>query len=215
MWPPEAVEFLRELEANNDRDWFRANRSRYDRDLLAPARSLAEQLSDLGAPRFFRPYRDTRFRPGPPLKEHLGVGIGDPMLGGYYLELSLDGLLLGAGLHHPASDQLERFRRAIDDDRRARSFERAVAEAEAAGLELIAPDLKRAPKGYAATHPRIERLRMKRVTAFARHELGPWLHRPDCDRRVRAQLTAARPLVEWLSETIGPSTPPAPSLTPV
>jgi len=23
MWPPEALDFLRELEANNDRDWFR------------------------------------------------------------------------------------------------------------------------------------------------------------------------------------------------
>src|ERR671923_93762 len=25
-WPPEALEFLEELEANNDRDWFKANR---------------------------------------------------------------------------------------------------------------------------------------------------------------------------------------------
>ncbi|MEY2440763.1 MAG: hypothetical protein QOJ46_189, partial [bacterium] len=23
MWPPEALEFLRELEDNNDREWFR------------------------------------------------------------------------------------------------------------------------------------------------------------------------------------------------
>jgi uncharacterized protein (DUF2461 family) len=26
MWPPEALEFLRELEDNNDRDWFKASR---------------------------------------------------------------------------------------------------------------------------------------------------------------------------------------------
>ena len=30
MWPPEAIDFLRDLEANNDRDWFKANRERYD-----------------------------------------------------------------------------------------------------------------------------------------------------------------------------------------
>ena len=127
MWPPEALEFLRELEANNDRDWFKANRSRYDVHLVEPARELAEGLADLGEPHFFRPYNDTRFHMRPPIKEQLGLAIGYGGGGGYYVELSLDGLLVGAGLHHPSSDQLARFRAAIDDGRRAASFERAVA----------------------------------------------------------------------------------------
>ena len=57
MWPPEALEFLRDLEDNNDTDWFRANRSRYDKFLMAPAREVAEKLSDLGRPHFFRPLK--------------------------------------------------------------------------------------------------------------------------------------------------------------
>jgi uncharacterized protein (TIGR02453 family) len=208
MWPPAALEFLQELEQNNDREWFKANRKRYDRDLVAPARALVEKLSDLGEPRFFRPYRDTRFRPGPPLKEQLAVALGNVGVGGYYLELSLDGLLVGAGLHHPARDQLERYRKAIDDNRRARSFAQAVATAEAGGLRMIEPELKRAPKGYSPDHPHIERLRMKHLTAFHRHELGSWLHTPTCDKRVRAELYAGRPLVEWLSNVVGPATDP-------
>ena len=105
MWPPAALEFLRELEDNNDRDWFRANRHRYDADLLGPARELAEKLSEFGEPRFFRPYNNTRFRPGPPLKEQLAVSIGN---GGavFYFQLSLDGLLTGAGMHHPAAEPI-------------------------------------------------------------------------------------------------------------
>ena len=122
MWPPEALEFLRDLEANNDADWFRAQRRRYDAYLLAPARELAEKFDDLGRPHFFRPYNNLRFRPGPPLKEHLGVAIGYGAAGGFYFELSLDGLLVAAGLHRPATDQLERFRAAVDDERRARGF---------------------------------------------------------------------------------------------
>ena len=94
--------FLRELEANNDRDWFRANRERYDRDLVEPARELAAQLSDLGEPHMFRPYHDTRFHMRPPIKEQLGLAIGYGGAGGYYVELSLDGLLVAAGLHAPA-----------------------------------------------------------------------------------------------------------------
>ncbi len=208
MWPPAALEFLRELEDNNESDWFRANRERYDRDLLAPARALAAELSHLGQPHFFRPYNNLRFRPGPPLKEQLGVAVGYGGGGGYYFELSLDGFLVAAGLHHPAPDQLERFRAAIDDQRRARVFERALKEAEAGGLMPTQPALKRAPKGYPIDHPRIERLRMKELTVSRRHELEPWLHDRRCIDRIRSELNAARSLVKWLAETVGPSTRP-------
>ena len=145
MWPPEALEFLRDLEDNNDRDWFKANRRRYDEHLVAPARELAGKLSDLGSPHFFRPYNNLRFRPGPPLKEHLGVAIGYGAAGGFYFDLSLDGLLVAAGLYHPAPDQLERFRAAIDDDRRARGFERGLAAARRGGLTPPSPSSSARP----------------------------------------------------------------------
>ena len=208
MWPPEALEFLRELEANNDRDWFKANRRRYEEHLMAPARALAEKLSDLGRPHFFRPYNNLRFRPGPPLKENLGVAIGYGAAGGFYFDLSLDGLLVAGGLHHPAGDQLERFRAAIDDDRRARGYIRALATARGAGLEPGEPDLKRAPRGYPMTHPRIEHLRRRELTVSRRHPLEPWLHEPACDERIGAELRATRPLVKWLAEAVGASERP-------
>ena len=206
MWPPEALEFLRDLEENNDREWFKANRRRYDEHLVAPAQELAGKLSDLGSPHFFRPYNNLRFRPGPPLKEHLGVAIGYGAAGGFYFDLSLDGLLVAAGLYHPAPDQLERFRAAIDDDRKARGFERGLAAAQRGGLTPAEPELKRAPRGYPMHHPRVDRLRMKQFTVAVRHPLEPWLHEPSCDERVRSEMVAARPLVNWLAETVGPST---------
>jgi uncharacterized protein (TIGR02453 family) len=208
VWPPEALEFLRELEDNNDRDWFRRNRGRYDEHLLAPARTLAEELSDLGRPHFFRPYNNLRFRPGPPIKEQLGVAIGYGAAGGFYFELSLDGLLVAAGLHQPAPDQLERFRAAMDDDRVARGYERGLATARRAGLTPAEPELKHAPRGYPSDHPRIDHLRRRQLTVSHRHALEPWLHESACNERIRTELRAARPLVKWLAETIGPSTRP-------
>jgi len=204
MWPPAALGFLRDLEDNNDRDWFKANRSRYDNDLVEPGRALAASVAHLGEPKFFRPYNDARFHYRPPIKEQLGIAIGYGGAGGYYVELSLDGLLVGAGLHHPASDQLERYRLAIDDPRKAKAFQRAVATAADAGLTLIEPALKRAPRGYPADHPRLDLLRRKNLTVFARHELEPWLHEPACRERVRAQLDAAKPVVRWLADNVGP-----------
>ncbi len=207
MWQPAALDFLRELEDNNDRDWFKANRARYDELLLSPTRELTSRLEHLGPARFFRPYNNTRFRPGPPLKEHIAASIGSgPAV--YYVQLSLDGLVLGAGLWHPEPDQLERFRAAIDSGRSAAAFERAVRKASDGGLSLAEPELKRAPKGYSPDHPRIERLRLKRLALYHRHPLRRWLHTRACDERVRAELESARPFVKWLNENVGVSERP-------
>ena len=117
---------------------------------------------------------------------------------------SLDGLLVAAGLYRPARDQLERYRAAIGSDRIATRFEAAVAVAAADGLTLAEPGLKRAPRGYPVDHPRIDRLRMKELIVHRRHDLEPWLHQPACDTRLRRELEASRPLVEWLGEYVGP-----------
>ncbi len=97
----------------------------------------------------------------------------------------------------------------MDDDRRARGYVRGLATAARAGLVAPEPALKRAPRGYPMSHPRIDHLRRRELTVSARHPLEPWLHEPACDERIRTQLRAARPLVKWLAETVGPSTRPA------
>jgi uncharacterized protein (DUF2461 family) len=127
----------------------------------------------------------------------------------YYVQLSLDGLVVGAGLHHPARDQLERFRAAVDHGRTGAALERTIERAGAGGLMPIEPELKRAPKGYAPDHPRIERLRMKQLTLSDRHALRRWLHTAACAKRVQSQFEAAKPFVTWINERVGPSTDPA------
>jgi uncharacterized protein (TIGR02453 family) len=204
-FPAGALEFLTELEANNDRDWFKANRARYDEVLVAPATALGEDLSSFGRPKLFRPWNDTRFHAAPPIKEHVGLAIGYEGAGGFYVELSLDGLLIAGGLHNPASDQVERMRAAIDKPRIAASLTKAIGVAEAAGLELNEPDLVRGPRGYPADHPRHDLLRRRRLIVAKRHDTGRWLERPAAGKRIREQLDAAAPLVRWLRSHVGPS----------
>jgi uncharacterized protein (TIGR02453 family) len=209
-FPPGGLDFLRELEDNNDRDWFKAERRRYDELLVVPVRALGEELeaAGLGRARMFRPWNDTRFRPGPPIKEHIGLAVGYEGSGGFYVELSLDGLLVAAGLHNPAPDQVERMRRLVADGRTAAPLTKAIATAEAAGLSLNEPDLRRAPRGYPADHPRIELLRRRGLTVTHRHRLAAWIHRPAAGRRIRSELDAGAPLVRWLRERVGPTTKP-------
>lgn len=202
----EALEFLAELEANNDRDWFKANRGRYDELLVAPATALGDDLADLGRPKLFRPWNDTRFHAAPPIKEHVGLAIGYEGAGGFYVELSLDGLLVAAGLHNPASDQVERIRRGVDGSRTAAALTKAIGSAEAAGLELNEPDLVRGPRGYPADHPRQDLLRRRRLIVAKRQKTGRWLERPAAGTRIRERLEAGAPLVRWLRSHVGPST---------
>jgi uncharacterized protein (DUF2461 family) len=80
----------------------------------------------------------------------------------------------------------------------------ASKAAGAGGLELAPPALKRAPRGYAIDHARIDRLRLKELAVYRRHPLEPWLHEPACEERVRSELESARPLVTWLRKHVGP-----------
>ena len=132
------------------------------------------------------------------------MAIGYEGAGGFYVEVSLDGLLVAAGLHNPTPDQVDRLRRAVDAARTSAALARAIGRAQGAGLELNEPDLVRAPRGYAADHPRVDLLRRRRLTVARRHELGPWLHRPGAGARIRSELDAAAPLVRWLREHVGP-----------
>ena len=205
-WPPDAVEFLRELEADNDRDWFKANRSRYDDHLLAPTQVLGDDLSaEFGPVHVYRPWNDTRFHHRPPVKEHIGMTLGAASGIAFYVELSLDGVFTGAGLYRPAPDQVDRLRRAIDQGRTASALTRAVTRARKAGLKLNEPELVRAPRGYPADHPRLDLLRCKRLFVSRRDELGGWVHEAEAGLRVRESFAAAQPLVRWLREHVGPT----------
>lgn len=204
-FPRAAVAFLKDLEDNNDRDWFKANRSRYDDHLATPALALAADLKRYGTVRLFRPYNDTRFHAKPPIKEHIGIPFGIEGSVGYYVELSLDGLLIAAGMYRAEPDQVARLREAIADGRKGGALVRALGKAADAGFELGEADLKRVPRGYDADHPRADLLRRKRFVLHRRDKIARWIHTPECGERIAAGFTAVTSTVRWLRDNVGPS----------
>ena len=81
---PELFAFLRELEQHNEREWFNANKARYEDDLKEPALAFIEDMAyrlpevapQLTADKrsLFRIYRDTRFaKDKTPYKTHVGI----------------------------------------------------------------------------------------------------------------------------------------------
>ena len=159
-FPAEAITFYEQLEADNSRAFWQANKARYDELVKQPMLELADDLADYGPFHLFRPHNDLRFSKNkPPYKIQQGA-FGEAEGGtGYYVQFSAQGVMAGAGYYAMASDQLARFRAAVDAEGTGTELARLVAEAARRGYRMGAIDeLKSAPRGFPRDHPRIELL---------------------------------------------------------
>ena len=202
-FPPEAIEFYEGLEVDNSKEYWLAHKEVYERAVRAPMEALLQELEpEFGAGRMFRPYRDVRFSADKsPYKTY---AAGHMERG--YLSLSADGLSVAEGLYMPAADQLERFRRAVADDKSGVELLRLKAQAEKAGLEVAGhEELKTAPRGYSKDHPRIDLLRQKGLIAWRQFAPGPSISTKKAKDKVIKTLRDARPLVQWLDKHVGAS----------
>lgn len=203
-WPAEAFDFYEGLEADNSKAYWQANRDLYERDVYGPMVALLEELAgEFGEGRIFRPYRDVRFsRDKSPYKTAMGATLA---LGGY-VQLSANGLGAGSGMHMMESDQLERYREAVADDRAGKALEHLIGLLDAKHIEVSGHDvLKTAPRGYAKDHPRIELLRYKGIVAWRQWPPGPLLGTAKVRRNVAEFFRSCEPLTSWLEVHVGPS----------
>lgn len=209
-WPPEALTFYEGLQADNTRTYWQDHKDVYESCVREPFEALSDAVADeFGALHLFRPYRDVRFsKDKSPYKTEAGaVTEGD--VGVYYVQVSADGLLVGAGTYALARDQLERYRASVADDTTGTHLASIVDDLRRQGLELMAFDaLKSAPRGYPRDHARIELLRLKGVASSRRFGAPAWLHTRKALDHIRRAWRASAPLIEWLDTRVGPSTLP-------
>jgi uncharacterized protein (TIGR02453 family) len=202
-WPAEALEFYEGLEADNSKVYWTVNKSTFDELVLAPMTALMQELEpEFGAYKIFRPYRDVRFSADKtPYKTQIAARIGDG-----YLQLSADGLGAGAGYFHLMTDQIARYRNAVDDDKTGVALEQLIAVAGKKSIDVRGREmLKKAPRGYPVDHPRIELLRYKGLVSWRQWEVEPWLGTATAKKRIVEFFRASAPLVEWLERNVGES----------
>lgn len=199
------IAFLRELEQNNDREWFGANKTRYEENLRRPFEALA---SDLEAAKVFRIYNDVRFAKGkPPYKTHGSVVFEDGRRGlVYYVHLEKDHLFVATGMHGMLPDQVRRYLAAAADEEHGADLAGRVARAESSGLEIGGEALKTVARGYPKDHPNARFLRHKGLTTARRLPVAPWLYTGEAVEYVREVFTAGDEVNQWLARHVGPST---------
>jgi uncharacterized protein (TIGR02453 family) len=178
VFTAETLRFLRALKRNNDREWFRARKDRYDAHVRGPMMAVIERLAkDFGrfAPELeaspktslYRIYRDTRFSDDKsPLKIQVSAsfrwkGLPKGEGAGLYLEVHPQWVWMGGGFWAPPAPALVRIREQvaatwpqIDRITGAETFRTVLGE-------LHGESLTRVPRGYPRDHPAAEYLKLK------------------------------------------------------
>jgi uncharacterized protein (TIGR02453 family) len=212
-FPADALDFFFELEANNERSWWLANKQRFDTSVAAPMRDLLDTLEpEFGSFKVFRMNRDVRFSAdkSPYKTAHAAVTV-DPEDGAdYYVQLSATGLFAGSGMYHMRRDQLHRFRDAVADDRRGSELEDAIAAARRAKLDIDGgePPLATAPRGWPRDHPRVELLRMRGLITLRDLGAPAWLQTRRAADEVAKVWRAGAAVSAWLDANVGASEEP-------
>lgn len=197
------IDFYEGLEADNSKAYWTDHKPVYEEHVHAPMVALLAELEpEFGAGKVFRPYRDVRFaRDKSPYKTQCG-GVAEDRLG-FYVQVDAAGLLVASGFWETASDQVERYRTAVDDERRGGELARLVRRLAGDGFTTEGHRLKRPPRGFDAGHPRIELLLHKTLYGARRWPPDDVLHSPKCLDRVRDGWRALRPLSQWLDDHVG------------
>lgn len=180
-FPPDLFQFLRELKTHNNRDWFQANKSRYQQSVVEPMgefiNAMAPRLAKISSAfvadarpnggSMFRIYRDARFsKDKSPYKTNVGcqfrhVAGKDAHAPGFYLHLEPGNVFFGGGLWMPPGPALFNIRQAIAErSTEWQKITRAKKISDRFG-ELGGDALQRVPRGFAPDHPCAEDLKRK------------------------------------------------------
>lgn len=208
---PESLAFLEALAANNNRDWFHANKRTYERDLKRPAQAFSDAMAAaLGEafgvphkPRIFRIVRDVRFsKDKTPYNAHLRISFVPQAAGAppaWMFGLEPGSLVLGVGIFGFDGKVLDTWRTMVADAAGEKLAD-VMQSLSKKGVRFSEPELKRVPAPFAKDHPRDELLRRKGLTA--------WLDQPDvasafgedAPARCLAEFTRLQGVYDWLME---------------
>ncbi|WP_153505467.1 DUF2461 domain-containing protein [Cumulibacter manganitolerans] len=202
-FPVAALDFYEDLELDNTKSFWEAHKQVYLESVRRPMEALIEALStDFAGEKVsvFRPYRDVRFaKDKTPYKIHQGAFVSVGPRTGYYVQIGATGVRLASGFYDATAERLRLIRRAIDDERHGAALEKILARLKRAGWEIGGTTLKTAPRGWDSSHPRIDLLRHKTLTARRDYGFDDVIHTPELVDRIRAHWRETTPLIEWIS----------------
>ncbi len=215
-----SLQFLEDLKANNNREWFLENQKRYEifkKDYHKLVGEFLEILKPLDASIelqeikncTFRINRDIRFsKDKTPYKTHLSIWISSGSKGlnrsGYYIHLDQQECFIAGGLYCPEAGDLKKIRKEIaffHEDLQEildhKNFKKVFKT-----LDINESNsLKNGPKDFEKDHVAIEFLKLKSFTATQKIDISE-ATKPDFVTKTAEKLIVLKPLNDFINRAL-------------
>lgn len=215
---PGIIDFLNQLKQNNNKEWFTANKSLYEKakadfevfikDLFGEIARFDPEISHHDPKScIFRIYRDVRFsKDKSPYKTHFGAHITPAAQksdihtrSGYYIHIETGNQsMLAGGAYLPQGDWLKGIRQEIDYN--GADLEKILLENNFKAVfgEIEGEKLQKVPKDFDPAHPQAELLKMKSFLA-THHVNDSELSSPDFLQKAVNVFKTLKPLGDFLN----------------
>lgn len=206
-------QYLQDLKDNNTREWFHANKKRYDTVKSDFEETIKELIGSIGEFENmtgvevkhcnYRIARDVRFtNDKAPYKSWLSASFSE---GGrksgrvdFYLHVQENDSFLGGGMWSPTPEHLAKLRQEIDyNSQELKSIIHNSDFVKTFG-NIQGEFVKSSPKGYSKDHPEIELLRFKQMFflyKFTKEEVCS----PDFVKNVTEIARILKPFLDYLN----------------
>jgi uncharacterized protein (TIGR02453 family) len=220
MLSKDSLQFLEDLQANNNRDWFLENKKKYEvfkkdyhqlvsdfLDVMKPLDPTLELLETKNCT--FRINRDIRFsKDKSPYKSYLGVWLSSGTKGqsrsGYYVHIEKGASFIAGGLYAPMPDDLKKVRKEIayfHDDLdvilNEKNFKKEFGDFDRNEKSV----LKNPPRGYDKEHPALELLKLKSFETSVKFDILEILQK-DFVLKTSKKLILLKPLNEFINRAL-------------
>ncbi|MCX2573274.1 DUF2461 domain-containing protein [Pedobacter sandarakinus] len=218
MLQKDTLNFIKDVSENNNREWFAANKHRYEeakQDALNLVSALIPKLAKVdplisaetdAKKSLMRIYRDVRFSKNKdPYKNNFGIWFSAKNTGGnqpgYYLHIQPGKSFIAGGYWMPEAPHLKLIRQEIDYN--IGDFKEIINDkAFKANFKLSTGNaLKNAPKGYNPEDPNIEYLKLKSFEATMPLADEAFLKSTIVDKLINS-FSMVQPLVAFLRNAI-------------
>ena len=220
MLSKDSLQFLDDLKANNNRDWFLDNKKRYEvfkkdyhqlvTDFLDTMKPLDPALEMIEVKHCtFRINRDIRFsKDKSPYKAHLGIWISSGVKGwnrsGYYVHIERGASFIAGGLYCPEAEDLKKVRKEIayfyedlDEIMNDKDFKKEFGDFDKNEKNI----LKKPPRGYEKDHPAIELLKLKSFETSHKFDIDE-VTKDDFVTKMSKKLLVLKPLNEFINRAL-------------
>lgn len=220
MLKKETLQFLEDLKANNNREWFLDNKKRYEAfktdihqltadflDAMKPMDPSLEMLEVKNCT--FRINRDIRFsKDKSPYKSHVGIWMSSGAKGlnrsGYYIQIEKGACFIAGGLYCPEAQDLKKMRKEIEffhDDLESILNEKTFKKEFVDFDRNEKNTLKNPPRGYEKDHPAIELLKLKSFESSHKFDIAE-LTKKDFVKVMSKKLILLKPLNDFINRAL-------------